>query len=30
MDRFSMTVSSIKGEWQVDQSGEIQHDCVFS
>ena len=29
MERFSMAVSSIEGEWQVDQSGEIQHDCVF-
>ena len=24
-----MTVSSIEGEWEVDQSGEIQHGCVF-
>ena len=29
MERFSMTVSSIEDEWKVDQSGEIQHDCVF-
>ena len=28
MERFSMAVSSIEGEWEVDQSGEIQHDCV--
>ena len=28
MERFSMTVSSIEGEWKVDQSGEIQHGCV--
>ena len=24
-----MAVSSIEGEWKVDQSGEIQHGCVF-
>ena len=29
MERFSMAVSSIEGVWKVDQSGEIQHDCVF-
>ena len=29
MERFSMTVSPIEGEWEVDQSGEIQHGCVF-
>ena len=29
MERFSMTVSSIEGEWEVDKSGEIQHGCVF-
>ena len=29
MERFSMTVSPIEGEWEEGQSGEIQHDCVF-
>ena len=29
MERFSMALSSIEGEWEVDKSGEIQHDCVF-
>ena len=29
MERFSMTVSSIEGEWEVDKSGEIQHGFVL-
>ena len=29
MERFSMAVSSIEGEWEVDKSGEIQHGFVF-
>ena len=24
-----MTVSLMEGEWKVDQSGEIQHDCCL-
>ena len=29
MERFSMAVSSIEGQWEEDQSGEIQHGCVL-